>query len=81
MKLRIVRKDNEIVPIEISAAKTTWKDQPAVMVQVRDITRRKKAELSLKKVKKDSVQVAESAIDAIVTTDENGKIIFISTRA
>ena len=45
---RIVRKDNEIVPIEISAAKTIWKDQPAVMVQVRDITRRKKIEREIK---------------------------------
>ena len=75
---RIVRKDNKIVPIEISAAKTTWKDQPAVMVQVRDITKRKKAELSLKKSEERFRAVAESAIDAIVTTDENGKIIFFN---
>ena len=75
---RIVRKDNQIVPIEISAARTIWKDQPAVMVQVRDITKRKKAELSLKKSAERFRAVAESAIDAIVTTDENGKIIFFN---
>src|SRR5664280_2376987 len=75
---RIVRKDNQIVPIKISAAKTIWKDQPAVMVQVRDITKRKKAELSLKKSAERFRAVAESPIDAIVTTDENGKIIFFN---
>ena len=71
----IIRKDNEIVPIEISAVNTTWKNQPAVMVQLHDITKRKIAEISLKKSAERFRAVAESAIDAIVTTDENGKII------
>lgn len=44
----------------------------------RDITKQKKAEISLKKSAKRFHAVAESAIDAIVTTDENGKIIFFN---
>lgn len=45
---RIVRKDDKVVPIEFTAAKTVWKGQSADMVIIRDISQRKKAEKDLK---------------------------------
>jgi PAS domain S-box-containing protein len=40
----IVRMDGAHVPVELTAARTTWHGQPAVMAIVRDITERKRAE-------------------------------------
>ncbi len=71
---RIVRKDNEIVPIEISAARTIWKDQPAVMVQVRDITTRKKIEEKLKLASLYNRSLIEASLDPLVTIGPDGKV-------
>ncbi|MBI5679893.1 MAG: PAS domain S-box protein [Methanobacterium sp.] len=43
-----------------------------------DITERKKAEIALQKSEERFRAVAESAVDAIVTTDANGDIIFFN---
>jgi PAS domain S-box-containing protein len=43
----IVRKDGKSVPIELTAAKTVWRGQPADMVIFRDVTERKQAEEAL----------------------------------
>ena len=45
---------------------------------IRDITDRKKAEFALKKSEKRFRAVAESAVDAIITTDMNGMILFVN---
>ena len=74
----VLRKDKEVVPIEVSASKTTWKGQDADLVILRDISDRKKAEKSLKKSLERFRAVAESAVDAIVTTDSEGNIIFFN---
>lgn len=50
--------------------------QYGAIESVRDITNRKKAENALKRSEKRFRAVAESAVDAIVTTDANGKILF-----
>jgi PAS domain S-box-containing protein len=47
-------------------------------VSNRDITERKNAEIALQKSEERFRAVAESAIDAIVTTDDNGKIRFFN---
>ena len=44
-----------------------------------DITKRKKTEEALKKSEEHFRAVAESAVDAIVTTDINGKILFCNS--
>ncbi len=53
-------------------------EQYGAIESVRDITERKNAEISLQKSAERFRAVAESAIDAIVTTDANGKIIFFN---
>lgn len=40
----IVRKDGEDVPVEVTAARTEWRGQPASMVIFRDITERRRLE-------------------------------------
>ena len=71
---RIVRKDNKIVPIEISAAKTIWKGQPAVMVQVRDITKRKKIEEKIELASLYNRSLIEASLDPLVTIGPDGKV-------
>ncbi len=46
---------------------------------VRDITHRKKAELALQRSEERFRAVAESAVDAIITTDVNGKVLFCNS--
>jgi len=71
---RIVRKDNKIVPIEISATKTIWRNQPAVMVQVSDITSRKKIEEKLKLASLYNRSLIEVSLDPLVTIGPDGKV-------
>jgi len=40
----LVRKDGQEIPIELTAAPTIWKNKPAEIVSVRDVTERKHAE-------------------------------------
>ena len=75
----IIRKDNEIVPIEISAAKTVWKDQPAVMVIVRDISSRKKIEKKLKLASLYNRRLIEASLDPLVTIGPNGKVTDVNS--
>lgn len=44
---RIVAKDGRVVPIELTAARTLWHNQPADLVIIRDVTARKQAEQEL----------------------------------
>ncbi|OQX94942.1 hypothetical protein B6I21_07980, partial [candidate division KSB1 bacterium 4572_119] len=44
-----VRKDGTKFPVEITAARTLWQNQPAILVMFRDITKRKQAEENIKK--------------------------------
>ena len=46
----IVRKDGEIVPLEVSGSKTEWQNKTAVLGIYRDISERKKWEIKQKKV-------------------------------
>ena len=50
--------------------------QYGAIESVRDITERKKAEIRIKRSEQRFRAVAESAVDAIVTTDVQGKILF-----
>ncbi|MBI2471893.1 MAG: response regulator [Planctomycetes bacterium] len=38
----IVHKNGNVIPVEITASKTLWHDQPAIIVIIRDITERKR---------------------------------------
>ncbi len=66
----ILRKDGTSVYVEVNAAKTVWKGEPADLAIIRDITERKKVmeELHLKNI------VFDSSIAAQSTADINGII-------
>ncbi|MDO8142469.1 MAG: response regulator [Candidatus Brocadiales bacterium] len=43
----IVHKNGNVIPVEITASKTLWHNQPAIIVIIRDITERRKREEGL----------------------------------
>ncbi|MFH1729948.1 MAG: PAS domain S-box protein [Pseudomonadota bacterium] len=59
-EVRIKTKNNIIIPIEISAAKTTWKGHPVSMAIFRDISVRKIFEKRLEEIPKKIIQAQES---------------------
>lgn len=44
---KIIRKDGNVIPIEVNASKTIWHNQPVSIVSLRDISFRKKHEAEL----------------------------------
>ena len=45
----LVRKSGQIFPVELSSARSVWKGEPASIVIIRDITKKKKRESALRK--------------------------------
>lgn len=76
---QIVQKDGNIVPVEITAAKTVWKGQPADMVILHDISKRKKAEKELHKANLYNRSLIEASLDPLVTIGPDGKITDVNS--
>jgi diguanylate cyclase (GGDEF)-like protein/PAS domain S-box-containing protein len=74
----LLKKDATEAPVEITAALTDWQGQPAIIVVVRDIASRKRAEDELFR-EKERVQVTlESIGDGVITTDVAGRIDYLN---
>jgi PAS domain S-box-containing protein len=71
----IVRKDGQRVPIELTAAKTIWQDQPADLVIVRDISERRAAEEALRGERDLVTAVLDAAGALVVVVDATGRIV------
>lgn len=66
----IVRKDGEVVLVEITGAKTVWKGQPADLVLIHDITERKKVEEYIKLQNKALEGINQIFKNAIIIDSE-----------
>jgi diguanylate cyclase (GGDEF)-like protein/PAS domain S-box-containing protein len=74
----LLRKDGTEVPVEITAALSSWQGQSAIIVIARDIASRKLAEAELFR-EKERVQVTlESIGDGVITTDIAGRIDYLN---
>ncbi len=53
---KLVRKNKEVLPVELSSARSAWKGEPASIILIRDITTRKRAEDALRKSETELVE-------------------------
>ena len=74
----IIRKDGESLPIALTAARTTWRGQPADLVIIRDITERKQAEAALKEKEDFLNNIIEQTPNPIWISDKQGTVIRIN---
>ena len=73
-----VRKDGSEIAIEITAALSAWRGQPAIIVIVRDVASRKHAEAELFQEKERAQVTLESIGDGVITTDIEGRIEYLN---
>jgi len=73
---RILRKNGDVLPVEITASRTLWVGEPAVLVILRDVSRRKRTEDELRQNEERFRALFDGALDAVIlTSPRTGKII------
>lgn len=76
---RGIKKDKEIIYVEVYGSRTIYKRRPAVIGTLLDITERRQAEESLRESEKRYKKLVESVTDYIYTVKvENGKAVATS---
>jgi diguanylate cyclase (GGDEF)-like protein/PAS domain S-box-containing protein len=75
---RFVKQDGTGIDVEVTAAMTLWRGEPANLVVVRDITERKQAEDALFQEKERAQVTLDSIGDAVITTDARGRVTYLN---
>jgi PAS domain S-box-containing protein len=74
-------KGGEKLPAEFSASVVTLEGQPRIMVWVREISARKKAEAALRESEERFRLLVEHAADAFYVMEQDGRIVDVNERA
>ncbi|MBU1694145.1 MAG: PAS domain S-box protein [Verrucomicrobia bacterium] len=72
------RRNGELFPVEVSTRMVRIGDEPQVVVFVRDITERKRAEAALAAEKERLLVTLRSIGDGVIATDESGRILLVN---
>lgn len=75
IEVTATRQNGEQFPIELALAQIPASDPPFFTAFIRDITDRKHAEEALRRSEARKAAVLETALDAIISMDQDGKII------
>ncbi len=73
-EFRGIRRNGDVVPVEINAAKIEWEGEPAVLCFIRNIKARKEAEEALRESEEKWRNLFENSIDSVFTGDVEGNI-------
>ncbi len=79
-EVRAIKKDGTVFPLEIEARNTTYKGKQTRVAAVRDITRRKKAEMALVQSENDFRFLSQSAIDILALKDQNRILHYVGSK-
>lgn len=71
-----LRADGSPFPVEIAASRHTLGDEDVMLIVVRDITERKEVVRVLRENEERFRAVAQSAHDAIISSDNDGNVVF-----
>ncbi len=72
------RKDGVTVPVEINAALITYREKPAALVLIHDLTKHKQAEEALRESEEKYRALVENINEVIYTLDLDGRFTFVS---
>jgi PAS domain S-box-containing protein len=81
VELEAQKKDGQKFPVELSLSVTEIEDEWQATAIVRDITERWQAQAALKESEEKFRQILESAADAIIISDERGRILITNGQA
>ena len=70
--------DGRVTPVEIRAARIEFKDRPALLLHVRDISERKQTESALRSSEMLFHSVWQNSVDGMRLTDEHGMIVAVN---
>lgn len=73
-ELEIPDANDQIRIVELNAVDLIWEGESALLVILRDITKRRTAELGLKREKERLSVTLDSIADAVIATDETGAV-------
>jgi two-component system cell cycle sensor histidine kinase/response regulator CckA len=76
-----IRKDGKSMPIELTAAQTTWHGQPAALIIIRDIAERKQAEEALQKSEREKAVILGNMLENVVYQDPDMRILWANRAA
>jgi PAS domain S-box-containing protein len=74
LEATMARLDGVAIDVEMSATALTFQDQPALQLLIRDVTAHKKADGALRRSEARKAAILESALDAIISIDHEGKV-------
>ena len=77
-EFRVIRKDGEVVPIEIRVNVIEWEGRSATLNFLLDITDRKRVEAALRKSSELLHELFRSSQDIIAVFDQNGVFQYLS---
>jgi PAS domain S-box-containing protein len=80
-EMTLIRKTGTAIPVEMNSSTIEYEDAPCHLLMVRDIAERRKAEEVLRDSEMKFRSLAESASDAIITTDNNMSIRYYNQAA
>jgi PAS domain S-box-containing protein len=81
LELKLKRKDGSTFFGELNGNKIKFGNEPRILVVVRDISERKKAEIALELTKQSYVDIINSVSEAIYVLDENATFIDVNKGA
>lgn len=70
-----LRRDGGAVPVELTAARTTWHGRPALIIVSRDMSARKEAEAALRESEAHLRQIIDLAPNFIFAKDHEGRFL------